>query len=324
MALLQLNAYIDELIWQFLPYSTFELKLLNDSIGWLHKSLSTINPGSFTFPTGSYLNGTTIFNESIEYTQAINRKYLEKWNKLTLNFYTDGNGAPEIGFEINLDKITVDSKSDDIFLKINGREFCLSPNNVSSLLLSAVVEIVNNMIGKDHLFKKSIVLIKSWCLNEALSISKDAVELFTNEVIIVMLLWLFTNRIDSGISIECPFDALVYFLEDFSKFDWENQSLYATATSVGAESKSFGQEVARIIEEHSMIYYSIFPFESFDARYNMVNSLCHSSYIRAPQLMKQDSYNSSWQLNEDNPAGFKADSNDILLSSNASANFLTN
>lgn len=42
----------------------------------------------------------------------------------------------------------------------------LSVNNIHGLFLSAIIEMLNNVIGKDNLFKRSLMLIKLWVLNE--------------------------------------------------------------------------------------------------------------------------------------------------------------
>ncbi|CAN6312866.1 unnamed protein product, partial [Urochloa humidicola] len=73
-------------------------------------------------------------------------------------------------------------------------------------------------VGKNHLFKRSIILIKAWCYYESrlLGANHGLISTYALEVLILYIFNLFHKSLHS------PLEVLYRFLEYFSKFDWDN------------------------------------------------------------------------------------------------------
>nr|CAB3496018.1 unnamed protein product [Digitaria exilis] len=77
---------------------------------------------------------------------------------------------------------------------------------------------VDRKVGKTHLFKRSIILIKAWCYYESrlLGAHHGLISTYALEVLILYIFNLFHKSLHS------PLEVLYRFLEYFSKFDWDN------------------------------------------------------------------------------------------------------
>ncbi|KAL0919527.1 hypothetical protein M5K25_011625 [Dendrobium thyrsiflorum] len=76
---------------------------------------------------------------------------------------------------------------------------------------------VDRFIGKDHLFKRSVLLIKAWCYYEShiLGSQYGLLSTYALETLILYIFHLFNSSLDG------PLAVLYRFLYYFSKFDWE-------------------------------------------------------------------------------------------------------
>ncbi|XP_020587138.1 uncharacterized protein LOC110029263 isoform X2 [Phalaenopsis equestris] len=81
-----------------------------------------------------------------------------------------------------------------------------------------LLEEMDRLISKDHLFKRSIILIKAWCYYESrlLGAQHGLISTFALETMILYIFHLFDN------SFSGPLEVLYRFLEIFSSFDWKN------------------------------------------------------------------------------------------------------
>ncbi|CAL5386301.1 unnamed protein product [Camellia sinensis] len=79
-------------------------------------------------------------------------------------------------------------------------------------------EQVDRLVGKDHLFKRSIILIKAWCYYESriLGALHGLISTYALETLVLYIFHLFHASLDG------PLAVLYRFLDYFSKFDWEN------------------------------------------------------------------------------------------------------
>ncbi|XP_048435465.1 uncharacterized protein LOC103963046 [Pyrus x bretschneideri] len=77
---------------------------------------------------------------------------------------------------------------------------------------------VDNYIGKNHLFKRSIILIKAWCYYESriLGAHYGLISTYVLEMLILYVFHFFHSSLDG------PLAVLYRFLDYLSKFDWEN------------------------------------------------------------------------------------------------------
>ncbi|XP_078181032.1 uncharacterized protein LOC144574828 [Carex rostrata] len=97
----------------------------------------------------------------------------------------------------------------------------ISFNQVGGLFTLCFLEEVDVLIGKDHLFKRSIMLIKSWCYYESriLGAHHGLISTYALETLIIYIFHLYHKTLDS------PLVVLYRFLDYYSKFDWENQGI---------------------------------------------------------------------------------------------------
>ncbi|KAL5720827.1 hypothetical protein ACHQM5_013458 [Ranunculus cassubicifolius] len=100
----------------------------------------------------------------------------------------------------------------------------ISFNQSGGLSTLCFLEQVDRLIGKDHLFKRSIILIKSWCYYESriLGAHHGLISTYALETMVLYIFQLFHSSFDG------PLAVLYRFLDYYSKFDWDRYciSLY--------------------------------------------------------------------------------------------------
>ncbi|KAL9227803.1 hypothetical protein vseg_003453 [Gypsophila vaccaria] len=94
----------------------------------------------------------------------------------------------------------------------------ISFNQIGGLCALGFLEEIDRLIGKDHLFKRSIILIKAWCYYESriLGAHHGLISTYALETLVLYIFHLFHSFLDG------PLAVLHKFLDYFSKFDWEN------------------------------------------------------------------------------------------------------
>ncbi|KAH9314338.1 hypothetical protein KI387_022965, partial [Taxus chinensis] len=93
----------------------------------------------------------------------------------------------------------------------------ISFNQLGGLSTLCFLERVDRLIGKDHLFKRSIILVKAWCYYESRLLGAHHA-LISTYALETLVLYIF-NRFHA--SLHGPLEVLYRFLDYFSKFDWE-------------------------------------------------------------------------------------------------------
>ncbi|XP_059644740.1 uncharacterized protein LOC132286427 isoform X2 [Cornus florida] len=83
---------------------------------------------------------------------------------------------------------------------------------------------VDQLIGKDHLFKRSIILTKAWCYYESriLGAHHGLISTYALETLVLYIFNLFHSTLNG------PLAVLYTFLDYFSKFDWDNYCICLT------------------------------------------------------------------------------------------------
>ncbi|KAF9670935.1 hypothetical protein SADUNF_Sadunf13G0120900 [Salix dunnii] len=94
----------------------------------------------------------------------------------------------------------------------------ISFNQLGGLCTLCFLEKVDQLVGKNHLFKRSIILIKAWCYYESriLGAHHGLISTYALETLILYIFHLFHSSLNG------PLAVLYRFLDYFSKFDWEN------------------------------------------------------------------------------------------------------
>lgn len=105
---------------------------------------------------------------------------------------------------------------------------------------------VDYVIGKDHLFKRSILLIKAWCYYESriLGSHHRLISTYALETLVLYIIQVFHSSLDGPLAVRAPgfivgslryyifhkidflpsvkFQVLYKFMDYFSKFEWKN------------------------------------------------------------------------------------------------------
>lgn len=94
----------------------------------------------------------------------------------------------------------------------------ISFNQLGGLCTLCFLEEVDHLINQDHLFKRSIILIKAWCYYESriLGAHHGLISTYALETLVLYIFHVFNNNFAG------PLEVLYRFLEFFSKFDWDN------------------------------------------------------------------------------------------------------
>ncbi|KNA07241.1 hypothetical protein SOVF_173670 isoform B [Spinacia oleracea] len=94
----------------------------------------------------------------------------------------------------------------------------ISFNQLGGLCTLCFLEEVDNLINQNHLFKRSIILIKAWCYYESriLGAHHGLISTYALETLVLYIFHVFNN------SFSGPLEVLYRFVEFFSKFDWAN------------------------------------------------------------------------------------------------------
>ncbi|KAI4328896.1 hypothetical protein L6164_021216 [Bauhinia variegata] len=94
----------------------------------------------------------------------------------------------------------------------------ISFNQLGGLCTLCFLEQVDYLIKQNHLFKRSIILIKAWCYYESriLGAHHGLISTYALETLVLYIFHVFNN------SFAGPLEVLYRFLEFFSKFDWDN------------------------------------------------------------------------------------------------------
>ncbi|GAB2291095.1 hypothetical protein Dimus_025350 [Dionaea muscipula] len=94
----------------------------------------------------------------------------------------------------------------------------ISFNQLGGLCTLCFLEEIDNLISQNHLFKRSIILIKAWCYYESciLGAHHGLISTYALETLVLYIFHVFNNTFAG------PLEVLYRFLEFFSNFDWDN------------------------------------------------------------------------------------------------------
>lgn len=92
----------------------------------------------------------------------------------------------------------------------------ISFNQLGGLCTLCFLEQVDRLVGNDHLFKRSILLVKTWCYHESriLGSHHGLISTYALETLVLYIFHLFHS------SLTGPLAVLYRFLDYYNKFDW--------------------------------------------------------------------------------------------------------
>ncbi|KAG6401354.1 hypothetical protein SASPL_138208 [Salvia splendens] len=94
----------------------------------------------------------------------------------------------------------------------------LSFNQLGGLSTLCFLEQVDRLVGKNHFFKRSIILVKTWCYYESriLGAHHGLISTYALEILVLYIFHFFHSSLSS------PLSVLYRFLDYYSQFDWDN------------------------------------------------------------------------------------------------------
>ncbi|KAK9069073.1 hypothetical protein SSX86_013189 [Deinandra increscens subsp. villosa] len=97
----------------------------------------------------------------------------------------------------------------------------ISFNQLGGLCTLCFLEQVDRLAGKDHLFKRSVILIKAWCYYESriLGAHHGLISTYALETLVLYIFHVFHASLNG------PLEVLYRFLDYYAKFDWDNYCL---------------------------------------------------------------------------------------------------
>ncbi|GAU36853.1 hypothetical protein TSUD_213770 [Trifolium subterraneum] len=102
----------------------------------------------------------------------------------------------------------------------------ISFNQLGGLSTLCFLEKVDRLVAKDHIFKRSIILIKAWCYYESriLGAHHGLISTYALETLVLYVFHRFHMSLDGPLAFmhSALFQVLYRFLDYFSKFDWDN------------------------------------------------------------------------------------------------------
>ncbi|CAA3016173.1 Hypothetical predicted protein [Olea europaea subsp. europaea] len=130
-----------------------------------------------------------------------------QWEQLNENAEYEVKDAQFIDAEVKIVKCLVQNIVIDI-----------SINQLGGLSTLCFLEQVDRFVGKKHLFKRSILLVKAWCYYESriLGAHHGLLSTYALETLVLYIFHQFYSSLNG------PLEVLYKFLEYFSQFDWES------------------------------------------------------------------------------------------------------
>ncbi|XP_034704326.1 uncharacterized protein LOC117928550 isoform X1 [Vitis riparia] len=127
-------------------------------------------------------------------------------------------GERQMGSEFRVEDISyIRAKVKIVKCMVQDISVDISFNQTGGLSTLCFLEQIDIIIGKDHLFKRSVILIKAWCYYEGRILGSHCglLSTYALEILVLYVINLFYS------SLYCPLAVLYRFLDYYSTFDWE-------------------------------------------------------------------------------------------------------
>ncbi|KAL3517962.1 hypothetical protein ACH5RR_020551 [Cinchona calisaya] len=169
------------------------------------------------FPYGSVPLKTYLPEGDIDLTVISNPYTEESWACNVLSVLRREEQNENAEYEVK-DTQFIDAEVKLVKCLVQNIVIDISFNQLGGLSTLCFLEQVDRLVGRDHLFKRSIILIKAWCYYESrtLGAHHGLISTYALETLVLYIFHLFHSSLDG------PLAVLHRFLDYFSKFDWEN------------------------------------------------------------------------------------------------------
>ncbi len=120
-------------------------------------------------------------------------------------------------------RMTSDSSTFKVLGMIDSIPFEIVANSRVDLCMLTFFEEINALVGNDHLFKRSMLLIRSWWMYETASISDKSLKEYLPDFAIWLMVTAIFNQHHSILT--SPMQALYLFLTVYSNYDGSSQAI---------------------------------------------------------------------------------------------------
>ena len=129
-------------------------------------------------------------------------------------------------------EVNFNSETRMLRLSVNDINVEISGNRLDELTLVAFFERFDRDIGKDHLFKRTLLLIKAWATYESRSFTGRCVnDIISGYALAVLVCVVFTRH---RARLHTPLQAMSVFFLVYSKVDWHAQEIRMDPKMIGA------------------------------------------------------------------------------------------
>ena len=196
--------------------------------------------GARAFCVGSSMNNVFLPDEMMEVTPFLCKGQEEKWVlrvneglcSAAFSSTESGSKGPLVvsneddaidDSKITVNSVTFDCKSSCVLANINNMNVKISQNQLEALYNGALLEDINFICKKSSLFKKSLLLIKSWCSYDSKQFSPNGKTVYPDVlppfVLDIMVVHIISRY---GDAIEHPLHTLGLFLQFFAFVDFKS------------------------------------------------------------------------------------------------------
>ena len=110
-----------------------------------------------------------------------------------------------------------------VSFNIDTLEVEVCANNRNDICMLAFIEEFASMVGQDHLFKRSVLLIRAWWSYETASYVGALIKHYLSDMSQCIMICAIFNQYHT--QIKSPFQALCYFLIEYSRYDGATQAI---------------------------------------------------------------------------------------------------
>ncbi|KAG4389894.1 hypothetical protein AAZX31_06G168700 [Glycine max] len=203
---------VQEILWTIEPNVLSEVNR-KDVIDYVQRLIKGYY-GAKVLPFGSVPLKTYLPDGDVDLTTLIHEDAEEDLAQAICNILKSGDDSEYqvkdiqyIRAQVRLVKCTVKNIAVDI-----------SFNQMAGIYTLRFLEQVDQLVGKNHIFKRSIILIKAWCYYDSRLLGGHYGLLSTYAVEILVLYII--NRFHSVV--RGPLEVLYIFLDYYSSFDWDH------------------------------------------------------------------------------------------------------
>ncbi|CAN7135254.1 unnamed protein product [Brassica rapa subsp. narinosa] len=179
------------------------------------RALIKSHDGIEVFSFGSVPLKTYLPDGDIDMTVITKQDMEDKFFEKMYNTLKSEEGKPE--FDVT-DVKFIPAQVKVIKCNIRNIAVDISFNQMAGLCALCFLEQVDQLFGRDHLFKRSIILIKAWCYYESRILGAN-MGLFSTYALSILVLYII-NLFHSSLS--GPLSVLYKFLDYYGSFDWSN------------------------------------------------------------------------------------------------------